>query len=138
MRIPLSNWAALGLLLSAGPATAHHSFAMFSRDRTLMLQGQVREFQWANPHAWIQVVVTDDQGAQKEWSIECGSPNMMLRQGWKSRTLKSGDKVALIMHPMLDGSPSGSLVSITLADGRVLGPGGAPAPATGNAPPPKD
>lgn len=136
MGIRASAWAALASLLVADLAGAHHSFAMFSRDRTVMLQGQVREFQWANPHAWIQVVVTDEQGKEKEWSIECGSPNMMLRQGWKSRTLKPGDKVGLVMHPMLDGSPSGSLVSITLADGRVLGPGGAPAPKTGNAPPP--
>jgi hypothetical protein len=129
--------ALCGLLLASTTALAHHSFAMFSRDRTLILTGQVREFQWANPHAWIQLVVTDAEGAQKEWSIECGSPNMMARQGWKSRTLKPGDRVALVMHPALSGSSSGSLVSLTMADGRVLGPGGAPAPATGNAPPPQ-
>lgn len=128
--------AGTGLLLAASPSPAHHSFAMFSRDQTVVLKGQVREFQWANPHSWIQVVVTDANGAQKEWSIECGSPNMMARQGWKSRTLKPGDKVALVMHPMITGAASGSLVSITLADGRVLGPGGAPAPTSGNAPPP--
>ncbi|MCP5145251.1 MAG: hypothetical protein H6978_10605 [Gammaproteobacteria bacterium] len=129
--------AVLAATLVPALVLAHHSFAMFDRERTQMLSGTVREFQWTNPHAWIQVVVTDDTGAMHEWSIECGSPNMMARQGWKSRTLKPGDKVALMMHPMLDGSPSGSLVSVTLADGRVLGPGGAPAPKTGNAPPPK-
>lgn len=128
---------AAALLFATSPASAHHSFAMFSRDKTMVLTGQVREFQWANPHAWIQVVVDDGNGATKEWSIECGSPNMMARQGWKSRTLKPGDKVALVMHPMLNGAASGSLVSITLADGRVLGPGGAPAPTTGNAPKPE-
>jgi len=124
------------LALGARLATAHHSFAMFDRERTVIISGEVKEFQWTNPHAWIQVLVPDDNGREIEWSIECGSPNMMARQGWKSRTLKPGDKVALVMRPAINGSQAGSLVSITLEDGQVLGPGGAPAPETGNAPPP--
>jgi hypothetical protein len=123
------------LALDARGAAAHHSFAAFDRDRNVVLTCTVREFQWTNPHAWIQVLVSDC-GEQREWSIEAGSPNMMARQGWKSRTLKPGDKIALVMHPMLSGAAVGSLVSATLADGTVLGPGGAPAPSTGNAPPP--
>lgn len=123
------------LALDARGAAAHHSFAAFDRDRNVVLTGTVKEFQWTNPHAWIQVLVSDG-GEQREWSIEAGSPNMMARQGWKSRTLKPGDKIALVMHPMLSGAAVGSLVSVTLADGTVLGPGGAPAPSTGNAPPP--
>jgi len=125
------------LALGATAAHAHHSFAAFDRERSVVLSGTVKEFQWTNPHAWIQVLVPEGKDGQKEWSIECGSPNMMTRQGWKSRTLKAGDKIALVMHPMLNGSPSGSLVSVTFADGKVLGPGGTPAPTTGNAPPPQ-
>jgi hypothetical protein len=121
----------------APPAFAHHSFAMFDRDKKVTLMGTIREVQWHNPHTWLQVVVRGDGGATQEYSIECGSPNMMARQGWNSHTLNPGDKVGLVMHPMRDGSPAGSLVSVTLSDGRVLGPGGAPAPATGNAPVPK-
>lgn len=123
------------LALGAGRAAAHHSFAAFDRERNVILTGTVKEFQWTNPHAWIQVLVPEGD-EQREWSIEAGSPNMMARQGWKSRTLKPGDKIALVMHPMLSGAAVGSLVSVTLSDGTVLGPGGAPAPKTGNAPPP--
>jgi hypothetical protein len=57
---------------------------------------------------------------------------MMTRNGWKSTTLKPGDKVTLVMHPLRSGKPSGSLVRVTLPDGRVLGNGGGPPP-----PPPK-
>jgi hypothetical protein len=131
---------AFGALIATGgvpAAVAHHSFAAFDRDTSVILTGTVREFQWTNPHAWIQLLATDDEGAEVEWSIECGSPNMMARHGWKSRTLQPGDKVALVMHPMTNGEPAGSLVSVTLADGQVLGPGGVPAPKTGNAPPPR-
>jgi hypothetical protein len=123
------------LALGARGAAAHHSFAAFDFERSVILTGTVKEFQWMNPHAWIQVLVPDGD-EQREWSIEAGSPNMMARQGWKSRTLTPGDKIALVMHPIRSGDAVGSLVSVTLADGTVLGPGGAPAPSTGNAPPP--
>lgn len=132
----LATFAVLALgALGAHGAAGHHSFAAFDRDRSVVITGTVKEFQWTNPHAWIQVLVRDGD-EQREWSIEAGSPNMMARQGWKSRTLKPGDKIALVMHPILSGAPAGSLVSVTLADGTVLGPGGAPAPTAGNAPPP--
>ena len=94
----------------------------------MTLTGVVREFQWTNPHAWIQIVVTDEQGREVEWGAECGSPNMMARTGWKSTTLMPGDRVTAIVNPLLDGRPNGGLVTITLADGTVLGPGDAPAP----------
>jgi len=132
--------AAISLLplLMSGNAQAHHSFAMFDRTRTVLLQGTVKDFQWTNPHAWIQILAEPaDNKPESEWSIEAGSINMMARQGWHSSTLKPGDKVAMIVRPLLNGNPGGSLASITLADGRVLGPGGAPAPESGNAPPPQ-
>jgi hypothetical protein len=128
-----------GLALAAAvPAFAHHSFAMFDRSRRVILNGTVREFQWGNPHAWIQVNANPADGKPaQEWGVELGSVNMLLRQGWRSATLKPGDKVAMVVNPMVNGSATAVLISVTLADGRVLGPGGAPVPTTGNAPPPK-
>jgi hypothetical protein len=119
----------IALISVATPSIAHHSFAMFDRSRTLMLPGTVKEVQWANPHTWIQLLVSGEDGTNPaEWSIEAGSPNMMVRQGWSSHTLKAGDKISLQAHPMLDGRKIASLVSVTLADGRVLGSGGEPPP----------
>jgi hypothetical protein len=116
------------LLSGAVPAAGHHSFAGVDRSKRVTLTGVVKEFQWNNPHAWIQILVTDDKGRQTEWGAECGSPNMMARTGWQRGTLKPGDKVVAVVNPLKDGRPNGSLVTITLADGRVLGPGDAPAP----------
>jgi hypothetical protein len=116
-------------LAAGGPtAEAHHSFAAFDRTKQVTLTGVVREFQWTNPHAWIQIVVTDEQGREIEWGAECGSPNMMARTGWKSTTLQPGDRVTAVVNPLLDGRPNGALVTVTLPDGTVLGPGDAPAP----------
>ena len=115
-------------LTAAAPAIAHHSFAPFDRTKEVTLTGTVTEFQWANPHAWIQVAVKDDQGRETNWGIECGSANMMARTGWKKTTLKAGDAVVAIVNPLRDGRPNGALVTITLPDGTVLDPGDAPKP----------
>ncbi len=115
-------------IIGSTQVLAHHSYAAFDRDKEVTLSGVVKEFQWNNPHAWIQVTVVDDNGRMREWGIECGSPNMMARTGWKSTTLKAGDKIVAVVNPLKDGRPNASLVKITLPDGKVLGPGNAPAP----------
>ena len=110
---------ALGLAL-AGPATAHHAFAMFDTNRELTLDGTVKEFQWTNPHTWVQLLVKDSAGKEVEWSIEGSSPNNLARFGWTRNSLKSGDHVQAVVHPLKDGSIGGSLVKITV-NGQVVG-----------------
>ena len=112
---------AAGVVAIAGPAFAHHSFAMFDSAKNQTLVGSIKEFQWTNPHSWTQIMAPDASGKVVEWSIEGGSPNGLARQGWKSTSLKAGEKVTLIMHPMKDGSNGGSLMCVTKADGTVLG-----------------
>ena len=128
MKTAILTMAALVCLLATEPALAHHSYAAFDREKKVTLTGVVREFQWNNPPAWIQMVVADEKGRQVEWGVECGSPNMMARTGWKSSSLKAGDTIVAVVNPLKDGRPNGSLVTVTLADGRVLGPGNAPTP----------
>lgn len=114
----------LPFLLIAGaalPVAAHHSFNMFDDKKEVVLKGEVKEFQWSNPHTWIQLNVTDASGKVVEWSIEGGSPNLVGRQGWKRNTFKPGDKVEITVHPLRDGQPGGSFMRAVLADGRKLG-----------------
>jgi hypothetical protein len=115
-------------LAAAAPTSAHHSFAPFDRSKEVTLTGTIKDFQWTNPHAWIQITIKDEQGRETEWGVECGSANMMARTGWKRTTLKPGDAVVATVNPLRDGRPNGALVAITLADGTVLGPGDAPKP----------
>jgi hypothetical protein len=119
---------ALSIAAGAAPlAHAHHSFASYDRAKKVTLEGTVKDFQFMNPHAWIDVTV-EGGGQVTDWGVEAGSPNMMTRSGWKKSSLKPGDRVVVVVNPLLDGRPSGSLVTITLPDGTVLGPGDAPAP----------
>jgi hypothetical protein len=111
-------------LLIAGaafPVVAHHSFSMFDENKEVVLKGAVKEFQWSNPHTWIQLNVTDASGKVVEWSIEGGSPNLVGRQGWKRNTFKPGDQVEITVHPLRDGQPGGSFMRAVLPDGRTLG-----------------
>jgi hypothetical protein len=105
---------------TAVPVWAHHSFAMFDNTKEVTLEGTVKEFQWTNPHTWIQVMVKDASGKQVEWSIEGGSPNSLSRSGWKRTSLKPGDKVTVVTRPLKNGHPGGSLVRV-LVDGQLVG-----------------
>lgn len=109
-------------LLAAGAAGAHHSFAMFDQTQRVTLKGTVTEFQWTNPHAFIQMAVPGASGAAEAWSIELNSPNNLRRQGWKATSLKAGDEVTLVMFPLRDLSDhkGGLFVEVTLPDGSVL------------------
>jgi hypothetical protein len=108
--------AALTISLSA-----HHSPVMFDRSVRKTLVGTVVEFAWMNPHASIQLDVTNESGGIDRWGVELGSPNSMVRNGWRSSLLKPGDKVTVVVNPLKSGELGGIFVSITLADGRTLG-----------------
>jgi hypothetical protein len=108
-----------GLLAPA--AQAHHSAAMFDDTKVLELKGTVKELQWTNPHIWLQVIV-EDQGKKTEWSIEGGSPNSLSRQGWRATTFKAGDRIAVRISPMKDGTAAGNFIGARWdADGKTLG-----------------
>lgn len=110
--------AACHALLSA-PAMGHHSVAMFDHDRKITLQGTVKEFQYTNPHSWLQILVTDDGGRTVQWDLEAEGPSTLLRKGIKASTFSPGDKVTVVAHPMKDGRTAGALLSATSADRHV-------------------
>jgi hypothetical protein len=110
-------------VVGAAPALAHHSFAMYDHTGTLTLKGEVTRFQWTNPHAYLELDVPQDDGTRKHYTLEMTSINMMQRQGWRSSTIKAGDKVKAVMAPLLSGQAGGLLLEVTLPDGRVLEPG---------------
>lgn len=117
----LSTLGVAALVLTAGvPALAHHSAAGIDRTRTVTLVGTIRAFGWQNPHSWMEVDVPSDSGAVVTWRVEMTSPAFLVRAGWKSTTVKAGDKATVKVFPLRDGVPGGLLDSITLADGRVL------------------
>jgi hypothetical protein len=116
---------AIVAMLTASSALAHHSFAMFDQSKKVTLEGTVKDFRWTNPHVFIQVLVKNDGGGEDEWSIEMTSPEHLVRVGWRPGTLKPGDKIILVIHPMRDGVKGGQYLSGTGPDGPLIG---SPAP----------
>ena len=119
----LRNYAfiAIVLTLAAGPALAHHSFAMFDQAKKVTVQGTVKDFRWNNPHVFIQLLVKNDAGVEEEWSIEMTSPEHLARVGWRPGTLKAGDKITLVLHPLRDGTiKGGQYLSGIGPDGQPL------------------
>ncbi len=110
-------------LAAAAPALAHHSFAMFDKNQQVTLKGTIKDFQYNNPHSWIQLIVMTPAGGEEEWTIEALSPNVLSRTGWKRTSLVPGQKVTLLIYPMRDGTHGGNLISVTLPDGSTLGGG---------------
>lgn len=111
----------LGVGLLAGNAVAHHSANMFDSDTTVELSGTIKEFQWTNPHVWIQVAVENEAGEMEEWSVEGGGPNSLSRRGWRPTTFKPGQAVKIKVHPMRNGAPAGTFIGAQFADGATLG-----------------
>jgi len=109
------------LLAIAAVASAHHSSAMFDREKQVTISGTVTEFTWTNPHASFRVDVPNVAGKMESWAIEMNSPNNLVHAGWKRSTIKPGDKVTVKINPLRDGRPGGLYIGITLPDGKYLG-----------------
>ncbi|MFT3905913.1 MAG: DUF6152 family protein [Steroidobacteraceae bacterium] len=128
----LARAAVLALLLGA-TAQAHHSVAMFDQTRNITVEGEVKEWQWTNPHAWLQLVVTDANGQTSEQGFELGSPNTLTRDGFKKTSFNVGDKVTVVAAPRRDGTVGGLFLCGRTASGQWLrfgmGPNSTPVPA---------
>jgi hypothetical protein len=113
--------AIFALVLTAGAALAHHSPIVFDRTKQVTLDGVVTEFRWGNPHSWIHIDIADADGKISNWSIEMDPASHLARQGWRSSTLKAGDKISVVVYPLRNDEKGGQYISVTLPDGKKLG-----------------
>ena len=125
MRFQFACAVALALAAAGGAAPqaswAHHSFSMFDLQRQVTVNGKVKQFQWTNPHAYIQVVAKDAQGRDVEWSMEMGAPMYLYARGWRPRTLRAGMDVKVTLNPLRNGRPGGVVRDVTDSAGKPIG-----------------
>ena len=82
---------ALALLMYAVPAVAHHAFgAEFDADAPIQLKGPIVKLEWVNPHSWIHIEITKDDGTKEVWMVEGGTPNVLVRRGLRRECLPIG------------------------------------------------
>jgi hypothetical protein len=117
----LGGGLSLALLLAALPASAHHAFtAEFDPNKRIKVSGMVTSLEWTNPHVWLYVDVKDENDKVTKWGFEMGSPNTLIRQGWRRTALKQGDQITVEGYAAKDGSKIGNARSVTLPDGSKV------------------
>jgi hypothetical protein len=122
----------LSFIIAAAPLLAHHSFAAeFDSKKPVELKGTLVELEWVNPHAWIHMEVTDASGKVTKWDCELGSPNLLMRNGWRRDSLKKGDVIVVNGSQAKDGTNVANARTVSFADGkRVFNAGSSGDPGT--------
>jgi hypothetical protein len=105
----------------ASLAYAHHSHAMFDHTKPQTVTGTVKEFLFRNPHVYLYVDVKNERGDVVTYWIEMSNIQNMIKQGINQNTLKVGDVVTVMMHPLKDGRPGGNYETLKTGDGRSFG-----------------
>src|SRR4051812_45945994 len=91
---------AVAAVALAGPAAAHHTFAMFDLKKVVTVTGTLKDFQWTNPHIWVEITVPGRNGKAAKWAIEGSSPSVLIRKGWKHGAIQLGQQVTVTIHPL--------------------------------------
>ncbi len=108
-------------LASTTAAFAHHSFtAEYDNDKPVAFTGVVTDMKWSNPHGWIYVDVTADDGSKTNWALETGAANNLIRRGWRKENLPAGTVLKIEGWQARNGSPTANISSVTLEDGTRL------------------
>jgi hypothetical protein len=104
-----------GLLLTAVPVVAHHSFAAeYDAAKPIKLTGAVTKIEWTNPHCYFYIDVKTESGKIESWALELGNPNALLRNGWTPKSVKIGDEVTVEGTRAKDGTLLGNARSMIL------------------------
>jgi len=110
------------LAVLAIPLLAHHSGAMFEKEKTITVEGVVKQFQYTNPHSWLLVDVKNKDGSVTTWGFEAEGPSTLQRAGIRPSDFMPGTKLKITGHPMKDGSPAAAWVEAIRADGKRFDP----------------
>ena len=121
MNLKVVSLTAIAVAAFAASAVAHHSFAMFDAQKTVVLEGTVKEFEWVNPHSWLRIMVNDEKlGRPVLWAVELSSPSRLVTMGMRADSMRAGDAVSVTIHPLKDGARGGQFIQAVLADGKKV------------------
>src|SRR5215475_6470429 len=111
------------LAVLAIPLLAHHSGAMFEKEKTITVEGVVKQFQFTNPHSWLLVDVKNKDGSVTRWGFEAEGPSTLQRAGIRPSDFKAGTMLKITGHPMKDGTHAAMWVdAVRVSDGKRFDP----------------
>ena len=104
------------MLAFAGPASAHHSFAMYDQTKTLTFTGVTTQFIGQANHAELHFYVIGEDGKlqkgadgkPKDYGVEMMGAAAMAQQGVSAETFPAGTIFSAKVNPLRDGTSFGS------------------------------
>ena len=122
MRIKLAGLVAVvGMLLYTLPMFAHHSFAAeFDAGKPITLKGSITRVEMTNPHGWLYINVTEEDGSVQNWAVETGAPRALMRAGGNRESLAPGTEIIVEGWLARNGTPTVNGRNIMFADGRSI------------------
>lgn len=113
-------YAAVAVILFAGPMFAHHGAAAYDTSENTTLKGTVVEFDFINPHCQLFINVTDESGKVVKWDGEFTNPGTLHRRGWTKDMFKPGDQITMIGNRAKNGANVLRVMKLEMADGKVI------------------
>ena len=110
----------VGLLVASAPLGTHHSTAMYNMASPVTVTGKVMTFEWTNPHAFIYLEVTGEDGKVVTWEVEMMSLNHLKSYGWTRTTVQPGDMISCTGGSAKSGAPAMLTSLVKLNDGRMI------------------
>lgn len=119
-RFGLPAWAAVFLLSVSVPGFAHHGAASYDTSKMTTLKGIVTSVKWMNPHAEINIDVSEQTGRAEKYIVESVSPLGLSRLGWTKDSLKPGDQITVTGNLSKNGTHILRLKKIVFPTGQEL------------------
>jgi Family of unknown function (DUF6152) len=109
------------LIASVQIVSAHHSQASYTdASGAISITGVVKKVEFTNPHAFIYLEVSGEDGKTRVWALELMSIRALKMLGWLSDTVKVGDTITAIGRPAKNGAAAMYSEAIKLPDGRMM------------------
>jgi DNA/RNA endonuclease YhcR with UshA esterase domain len=116
--------SAAALVMLTTLVDAHHSDTMFDAQKEITVEGVVKEFQYTNPHSWLLVNVTNQDGSVTVWGFEAEGPSTLMQMKVRKGDFTPGTRLTISGRPMRDGRPAAMWTKAVRADGLEFYPRG--------------
>jgi hypothetical protein len=110
----------VGLVITGVVLHAHHAVAgIYNLNKEVVLQGVLKKLNFTNPHASIELTVTDKDGKMTDWILTTASVTTLTREGINKSSMKPGEILKVTILPALNGNPAGFIRNLQLGDRSI-------------------
>ena len=107
----------LGLIATGVALHAHHAVAgIYDLNKEMVLNGVLKKLNFTNPHASIELTVTEKDGKMADWVLTTASVQTLTREGINKTSMKPGEILKVTILPALNGSRTGFIRRLQLGD----------------------